>query len=378
MNNKPKLFGFYLPLFFVFMAAAVVTRAIAAVKYVDEYGYYSNKLLFYISAVIIVLGVLVFIGYIFFERKDIKLIPSFDSPASYAPSAAVAVALILLGVNLFKITPNINSANSLMKPLTVICAILAILSALYFIVSTFIIRRRSMKRADLGIVTLVFICCYVAYLYFDISLPINSPNKIVDQMAYLGAALFFLYETRLSLGREKWRSYIAFGFIAALLLAYSSIPSLIVYFVTGNIISNSIYESVLSFALFLFATAKILLTTILVEDVESPVVTKIIAASKARSEAISHNSDDLMQNDEPEPEQNDKNQLSITDINYSDSDRDENSDKISEDTADAIESMSLTEDTAIPETFSETSDDAHTEFSENEEQNKEEEDSDSQ
>ena len=368
MNNKPKLFGLYLPLFFIFAGAAITLRTIAAIKFIDKYGYYSDKLLFYISAAIVALGVLFFLGYIFFERKDIKLIPSFDSPASYAPSGVVAVALVLMGTNLFKISSSINSINPLVKPISIVCAILAILSALYFAVSTLWIKRRSMKRADLGLVTLVFICCYVAYLYFDTTLPINAPNKIVDQMAYLGAALFFLYETRLSLGREKWRSYIAFGFIAALLLAYSSIPSLIVYFVNGNVISNSIYESVLSFALFFFATAKILLTTVLVEDVESPVVTKIIASSRARSEKISQSEQAAATEEEEETEQKDKNQISFSDISYSILKNTENQNKISDDTAVAIESMSLTEDTAVPETFNKSKEQNPQDDAESEEQ----------
>lgn len=315
MNTKPKIFGFYFPMFVILMPAAVALRSVALIKHLDEYGFFSEKLVITIANAIAIGAVLFFLSYMFTENKNIKLIPSFDSPASYAPSAAVAVALALLGVYLYTFAFTENHATKSTKPFAIVCASLAILSAIYFTVSTFIIRRRSMKRADFGIITLVFICAYVAYIYFDTTLPIGAPNKIVDQMTYLAASLFFLYETRLSLGREKWRSYISFGFIAAFMAAYSSIPSIIIYFKDGLVISNSIYESILSLTLFIFILSKILLTTTLVEDVESPIVTKIIAASKARSEAIAP----AVEEEEPVEveetvEEEDENQLSITDI----------------------------------------------------------------
>ena len=363
MNSRPKLLGFYLPIFLVLTASAVTLRTIAAIKYLDAYGYYSEKLLFNLSTSVAAVSVIFFLTYMLFEKKDIKLIPSFTSPASYAPAAAVAVALVLLGVHLFGAGVAVYKNNTTMRMIAIGTAILAIASAFYFTLSAFIVRRRSMKRADLGIVMLVFICFYIAFLYFDTALPINAPNKIIDQMAYLGASLFFLYETRLSLGREKWRAYISFGFIAAFLLAYSSIPTLILYFVNGRVMSDSVYEAALSFALFFFALSKILLVTVLVEDKESPVVTKIIAASQKRIEELA-NVESVLTMPKPSNEESteeleeipetDENQISISDIATLITNSEGEQLRISNDTADAIESISLTEDTSAPDTFDET------------------------
>ena len=255
---------------------------------------------------------------------------------------------------MFELSFDVYEKNTTMRLITLANGILAMASACYFTVSTFIIRRRSMKRADLGIIVLVFICAYVAYLYFSTTLPINAPNKVIDQMAYLGAALFFLYETRLSLGREKWRAYIACGFIAALLLAYSSIPSLVLYFARGRIMSDSIYETALSFALLFFTLSKLLLTTVLVEDKESPVVTKIIEASKKRSKEIALLNKDTDALAAESTESGDENQISITDMEYTANGEGDDGEKLSIDTASAIESMSLTEDVATPDTFTES------------------------
>ena len=363
MNSRPKLLGFYLPIFLALTACAVTLRTIAAIKFLDAYGYYSEKLLFNLSTSVAIVSVIFFLTYMLFEKKDIRLIPSFSSPASYAPAAAVAVALVLIGVHLFDVGFTVYTRNMTMRLIAVGTAILAIASAFYFTVSAFITRRRSMKRADLGIVMLVFICFYIAFLYFDTALPINAPNKIIDQMAYLGASLFFLYETRLSLGREKWRAYISCGFIAAFLLAYSSIPTLILYFVNGRVMSDSIYEAALSFALFFFVLSKLLLITVLVEDKESPVVTKIIAAAQKRSEELA-NAESVLTMPKPqnaegieegeEAAETDENQISIADIASIITASEGEELRISSDTADAIESLSFTEDTEVPETFDET------------------------
>ena len=127
--------------------------------------------------------------------------------------------------------------------------------------------------------------------------------------------------------------------------------------------SDSIYEAALSFTLFFFAFSKLLLITVLVEDKESPVVTKIIAASQKRSEQMA-NAESVLTAPKPanaesteveeEVLEDDENQISITDITSLITASEGEQLRISNDTADAIESISFTEDTAVPDTFDET------------------------
>ena len=182
---------------------------------------------------------------------------------------------------------------------------------------------------------MIVLALYSIYLYFDNDLPINAPAKIIDQMAYLFAAVFFLYETRLSIGREKWRGYIAFGFIAALISAYSSIPALIYFFAKETEISVSIYEMVLSAALFIFISSRMLLTSELIEDVVSPFTNIISKASDQRTSDIAPVAkiEDIT---EAEDETIDENQLTIDDVCVGgarkESESDEKSDDASEKT----------------------------------------------
>ena len=302
MKKRYKLFGGYLPFFVLALIATCVMRTVALMNdYNKVTGYFTNKTLISVADYILVGASILLFTYIFTARKDMKLIPDFTSPATYAPTGITGAALLFVGIHFFaeakkssQVIKNLKysgslSAQSLIATerilliLAVTVGLLALLSAVHFVLCALIEKGTSFGRADFGIVMVAFLSVYAIYLYFDNDQPINSPAKILNQIAFLFAAVFFLYETRLSIGREKWRGYIAFGFISALISAYSSIPALIYFFTEDVAISGSIYEMILAAVIFIFVSARILLTGDLIEDKVSPYATVFAAASDARS-----------------------------------------------------------------------------------------------
>ena len=327
MKKTAKLYGIFLPLFFILTTACTVLRSIACLNYLDEDGYYfTSPILINISAIIAAASLIFFLSYIWCTRAKVNLIPSFSSPANYVPCVLVTVGLAFLSVKLLTVAFAGTALSTLLQKFAFVTAILALLAICYFAASALYISRRSIKRSNFGLLTLLFLCAYVAYIYFDTSLPLNAPNKIADEMAYLFVALFFLYEIRLSLGREKWKQYISFGFMAALLSAYSSVPSLIVYFVKGKTISLSVYESVLTFTFFVFITLKLLLASRLTEDKTSPFVEGIIGLCSVRSAELEAMRAPAVAEDdavEEVAEDADENQISIMDIETEEADDEE-------------------------------------------------------
>ena len=306
--KKNRLLGIYLPIYILLTIATVALKSVGAFYNLDRYGYYGGAVVMTVANLLITAGAVFFLTYTMFSKKDIRLIPSFSSPMNYVPSGIVGAALVFISVHLFRKAKGID-----INYVALIAAVLAVVSVAYFLLATVYEKRISARRASFGIFFLLFITFYVAYLYFDTALPINAPNKVVDQTAYLFIALFFLYEIRLSMGREKWRLYIAFGFIAALLSAYSSIPALIVYFTDGRVISNSVYESILTAALFIFISSKLLLTVSLTEDRECAFVSGLKNSASERDLELSP---PAVQEEatEREEKEDDENQLSIIDI----------------------------------------------------------------
>ncbi|MBE6645361.1 MAG: hypothetical protein E7612_08305 [Ruminococcaceae bacterium] len=341
MKKKSDLFGIYLPIYLITALASVVLRTVSLFLHYDfDTYYFSEKTLIGISDGILICSAVFMLSYIFFSAENLKLIPNFTSPATYVPTGITSVAIIFMTFSLFSKsadtfnyitdlknygTPSALSQISTQRILLIMLiatSFFAILSTIHFVTTALIEQRSNAKRANLGICTVVFLSLYSLYLYFSNDLPINSPNKALDQMAYLFSAVFFLYETRLSFGRERWRHYIAFGFIASAISAYAAIPSVILYFATGKTTSNSVYELALTLALFIFITSRLFLTSNLIENKESKTALAIISASELRDreinpipekpEIIDIEGESLLPVDET-----DGNQLTIADIGES-------------------------------------------------------------
>lgn len=327
MKYKAKLFGIYLPVFVIFTLTAVVLRSVACfTQYNFTTDYFNGKGLIYAADYITACACVFYFTYVFTTKKDIKLIPSFTSPATYIPTGLVAVALLFIAKSLM--SSAISFYKRLEKPnlifiVSLLASVFALLSILHFTLTAVDEKEHSNIRASFGLFTIIFLAFYSAFLYFDTNLPLNAPTKITDQMAYLFSALFFLYETRLSLGREKWRGYISFGFIAAMLTAYSSIPSLLIFFFKNETISNTVYESVLTFALFIFITARLLLTGELIADVDSDTASALKAAAEERDFMIQKKNSSEVDETVKETEETLDNQITISDIKNTEDDETE-------------------------------------------------------
>ncbi len=284
MNVNSKRISIYTALMLLLAATAAGLRTAAALNdLVYLWGYYNSKILISSSAYVALGGCILLFSYIFLSER-MSPVPSFSSPKTYVPTGTAAVGLLFVAIYLFKTRTEDDSA--LARYVTVATALFALISIVHFFLNAFISDTRTELRGYFSLATVAFLALYAAYLYFTSKLPLNAPNKLIDQLAYLSAALFFLYESRISLGREKWRGYVAFGLIASLLTAYSSIPALITYFVKGRIISNSIEESVLTATLFLFITSRLLLTASISETGKSSAAIAMQTYAERREAAV--------------------------------------------------------------------------------------------
>ena len=306
MKLRTTLKRVYLPTLLgtILLSVAFRTAAIFA-NFNTETGFFDEKILINFASWIVICGSVFMFTYAFTGSKKNKLIADFSTPATYVPTGALSVAMIFFAVataikssktdfsiRQFMALPGVTPADlteyiskNMANLVLSIMAPMACLAIGYFILTACVLRRSSSIRAFLGTMNVLFLAFYTSYLYFDSTstLARNAPNKIVDQMAFLFAALFFLYEIRISLGREKWNLYIAFGFVASALTAYSSIPSLAFYFIDGSAVSNSPEENVLCFALFVFITSRLTLAAFLKEDKESESVIAMKEFARGRT-----------------------------------------------------------------------------------------------
>ena len=277
-----------IPLFFVSLAAAIL-RSIALLTSFDTVSmHFDNKTAITIGGIIVAVSIIAFLSYLFLGEKETELIARSDNAASYIPAGIVSTALLFMGANLLSTSLSASAIYfGITRILGLISGVLAILSIVPFFLSVFIEKRDDLYKAAFSLCIVVFLAIYATLLYFNKQYhPTNSPNRLVDQMAYLFSAIFFLYEARIPLGRAKWRGYVAFGLCGTLLCAYSSIPSIILYFVNGYIVSESLAETILTLTLMIFIGSKVLQVKTLTPDTECETAKAITTLATIREEEI--------------------------------------------------------------------------------------------
>ena len=296
MNKKSILNRIYLPIMCLAVALSVSLRLAAMLTDYDlKVGYFNEKALITAASVAVVCGSVLLFTYAFVGNRSEKLIATFTTPSTYVPSAIIITALIFFATKAYARIKDFELAfpagidredaaryvsQNLSFYVTALLVPLALLAAVYFILNATVAERYSVARAAFGVCTVLFLAIYASFLYFDTTMAINAPNKIVDQMAFIFASLFFLYEIRISLARECWHLYIAFGFIAATLGAYSSIPSIVMFFVKDTVISHSLEETLLMLCITLFIASRLVLACKLNPDRES----EFVAAMRERAD----------------------------------------------------------------------------------------------
>lgn len=285
--KKLRILDLYIIPLVIMSIAAVILRSYAILSSFNSLTmHFDHKTSITFASVIVILAVIGFASYLILGEKEADLIARTDNAASYIPAGIVSTALLFMGVRNFELGFGGYPAGTL-RTLALLSAILAFLSVGSFFLSIFMEKKDNLYKAAFSLSIVFFLALYSAQLFFNKQIhPTNSPNKLVDQMAYIFAAIFFLYESRIPLGRAKWRPYVSFGLIATLLTTYSAIPSLVVYAVNGYVVSDSIIESVLTLTLSVFIFSKVLQTRNLTPNAECDAAKSINLMAMMREEEI--------------------------------------------------------------------------------------------
>lgn len=323
-SMKKSIQALYLALLSVLGVAAVALRTAGLLSGFDfASGYFSSKLINNVSVVIVVTAVVLFFTFLIY-KKDYKPSVAIGTPRDYATSACVGVALIIMAVEIAIYSANAGAAqatSSIASAVTSLAALLAAVATLYFLFSVISGKGAPRASAVFSMALMLFFVFYALTLYFDAKTPINSPVKLCDQMAYIAFAVFFIYETRISLGRPIFRMYAVSGLTATLLSAYSAIPSLIVYFVRGEIISSTVSESILTLSLFAFVLVRTVSALSAEEDKENEIVGLVKALHDARTNEIEDTRATRAQynnNEENREEENDNYEIELPTENTED------------------------------------------------------------
>lgn len=283
--------GIYMPLFLLLTAVAVLLRTVALFLGYDRLtGYYLNPALGQSADILAVVSVLLFLTYAILHRKDTGCPIDAQSPAAYIPAGIAAAALPFLSRLMFTVAKEASRSESTVRISAFLTAILAPPATVFFLLTVLLEKKQSRLRAEFGMLSALCFAAYAAYLYFNRTLPINAPSKLTEQCTFLAVSLFLLYETRISLGRECRPLYVSFALVAAHLTAYASLPSLLVYFVRGDVVADSIVGLIITFALFLFLLTRLFLTGKQDAVLGTPLTEILIADAERRAAFLAEKS----------------------------------------------------------------------------------------
>ena len=185
------------------------------------------------------------------ELRDNTLNTSL--PGAFA-SAFCAIAALVYAVT--EISDIINCTDSLARifgTLMLICSLGLILYFIFGAIGTVPV----FLRALCGIFTIFFCVFYILYSYFDMSLMLNDPNRVLDQITFLSLVLFFLVECRFFFGTARYTVYLPLAMLAMLFCAVSSIPALIYGAMHDVSLSGSTTHDFMVFALFVYAVVQL-------------------------------------------------------------------------------------------------------------------------
>lgn len=234
-------------------SAAVLRTAAILLSYDAEIGYFARGTALPVLAdVVCIIGTLAAVGFAFFccpHGRAVYNVGARDSAPVYFATAYAA--FVMLGTFMHELwrclsertaasyfekaaaVDNAYTARSLriQGVLIIIGIIASAISAIYFFC------RLSGKGWREWYVILGFApglrgVSGMATIYFDMTVEMNSPNKMLLQLALISVMLYFLLELRMLLGEKKARprAYAAVGLAATVLTAAASVSLIAAYF----------------------------------------------------------------------------------------------------------------------------------------------------
>ena len=243
---------------------ATVLRCIASVIDMDYFtGFYDGSILVGIANVTITVSILILLASLLIKVDNVDLRQNPHSPLWYVPAGIMTISTLLLTVDIFSYVGSRAGGNlsvALSEDRSCVAALLAALLAIcavaFFAVSCISTDLKSPLRGYLGIATALFFGIYAAFLFFRSGSAIHQPQKIATEMAAIAASIFLLEETRVTLGKERWKSYFVLGTVTALLSAYAMLPAFAAYIMEGEMIASSLGEFLMLFSVFIFAACR--------------------------------------------------------------------------------------------------------------------------
>jgi hypothetical protein len=169
---------------------------------------------------------------------------------------AVLSGLLLLFSALFSAYYYFKGFYTGITPLRAAAYIAAVPASFYFIITAM---SRSPKRnitVLLGISTIIWAALYLMCIYFDMTSPLNSPIRILNQLSLITIMLYFTFEVRYLLGIPRPKLYFPTALLAVLFISISSGSDIILMFTSVRTSSQETVFRITEAAVMLYIASR--------------------------------------------------------------------------------------------------------------------------
>ena len=286
--SKKKLHLFAFLAIVLFALILTVSRTVLALVAYDpalghfESGFFAD----YGFPLLSVIGVLAALFFVIMTRESTPAVSLETKPLTMLASAFVAIAAFawLLDTAFALIGKTVTTAETILLVLSLLSSVglLAYAAVVALSLPSFSLT------VGTGMASMLFCIFYAMLAYFNNAFTLNSPIKVLDQVAFVSFLLFFMAETRLRLGKKGAPFYLFTAITAFLLSAADSIPGLIYFAVKKEALVGSFMHDFLVFALFLYILSRLFAMLMQAEEAEEArpkaVLTEEDTAPRPKSE----------------------------------------------------------------------------------------------
>ncbi|MDD4772560.1 MAG: hypothetical protein PHZ09_03025 [Eubacteriales bacterium] len=243
----------------VLAVAATVIQTLLFINFYDErFNFYNTE----ISGIPEIFYTAVFIASLFcaasyFAVKDNEQTKILPVPDRFVVFAAILCGFQLAAAVLFNIYYYITGIYTGITLLRVVVLITAIPAAAYFIITAFSPDPKENILIVCGFFVIIWAALYLMCVYFDMSSPLNSPVRILEQLSLITIMLYFVFEIRFLFKKPRPRLYLPVSLLAMLFISLSSISDLILTFAGFRASTQDTVFGITQAAAALYITARV-------------------------------------------------------------------------------------------------------------------------
>ncbi len=221
---------------FILTGLAIILLTVALFTDYDiSSGYFKTSVLYSIfKGMCIVICALAAVTVITTPKGELNGDAPLSAPVAL-PSAFIALiffcaGMILLGalLGLSMVCNTFTGIATADPALLGVGALFSFISAVYFILNCFPQDGKlSERHALFGFSVPIAVAIYLSISYFDLSISMNAPIKLLTQLSLIFFMVWVLYELRVPLNKPMPRLYFAFGIVTLFFAGAASVPYLV-------------------------------------------------------------------------------------------------------------------------------------------------------